>query len=180
MLRLPDAVEEVRQIFETTGSEPYESGVTHVEHALQCATFAVRERASNVLVSAALLHDIGHLLPHSASTASEANHESIGAQWIAQRFNSEIAEISKLHVAAKRYLCFFEAGYASRLSADSALSLLEQGGPFIASEADEFLQNPHSNGALALRRWDDLGKIFGMKTEPLSVFLSRLMSEVRR
>ncbi|MGZ2869858.1 phosphohydrolase, partial [Pseudomonas aeruginosa] len=64
----------------------------------------------------------------------------------------------RLHVAAKRYLCAVEPSYEAGLSAASALSLRLQGGAFDAAGIAAFEQEPYFADAVALRRYDDIGK----------------------
>ena len=77
-----------------------------------------------------------------------------------------------LHVAAKRYLCAVQPGYADSLSTASQLSLALQGGPMTDSEARRFAQRSHADQALALRRYDDLAKVVDLPTPPLAHYLA--------
>lgn len=43
----------------------YDEAVTERDHALQCAAFAIADGRDDATVAAALLHDVGHLLPGS-------------------------------------------------------------------------------------------------------------------
>jgi predicted HD phosphohydrolase len=86
----------------------------------------------------------------------------------------------RLHVAAKRYLATLEPGYFDRLSAASHLSLKLQGGLMAPDEALAFAAVPFSKEAIALRRWDDEGKVAGMGTPGLDHFLRHLDSLERR
>ena len=64
-----------------------------------------------------------------------------------------------LHVAAKRYLCPVEPSCAAGLSAGSTRSLSRQGGPLTLAEVTAFETAPGWSGAVALRQWDDAGKV---------------------
>ena len=56
-------VDEIMRLFGQRGSAAYYGeDVSQTEHALQAAALAEREGACQLLVVAALLHDIGHLL----------------------------------------------------------------------------------------------------------------------
>jgi len=56
-------VEEILRLFETRGHNAYlGEPVSQAEHGLQAAYLAKLEGASDALVVAALLHDVGHLL----------------------------------------------------------------------------------------------------------------------
>jgi HD domain len=52
---------DVVALFEAHGARRYGESITQLEHALQCAALARRNRADDEVVVAALLHDIGHL-----------------------------------------------------------------------------------------------------------------------
>jgi predicted HD phosphohydrolase len=149
-------VDEVFTLFEVRGNHirPGEV-VSELEHALQAAEAARTSDAPAPLIAAALLHDIGHLLPHSPV---KLLHEKTGADWLAQYFIPAVSEPVRLHVAAKRYLCATDRGYLDQLSPASRQSLAVQGGPLTLPEAAGFLQQPHARAALRLRWWDDRAK----------------------
>lgn len=73
-------------------------------------------------------------------------------------FGESVARPIALHVAAKRYLVTAEAAYHTRLSAASRATLLKQGGPMSAEEAQAFEREPGFADALLLRRIDDEAK----------------------
>ena len=57
----PTVLDELRAMFATHGKTMYDPIVTQEEHALQAAALAERAGASDMLVTASLLHDVGHL-----------------------------------------------------------------------------------------------------------------------
>ena len=59
-----DPLAAIRSAFARRGHEGYGEGVSQLDHALQCGYFAERDGASEALVAAAYLHDIGHLQQH--------------------------------------------------------------------------------------------------------------------
>jgi predicted HD phosphohydrolase len=83
-------------------------------------------------------------------------------------------------VAAKRYLSASEAGYFDVLSDASKLSLKLQGGPMSPEEQGKFGAERFFNEAVALRRWDDEGKIVGMETPGLAHFEPMIARSLRR
>jgi phosphonate degradation associated HDIG domain protein len=166
---------EIFAFFERTGSTAYfGERVSTTEHSLQAAHFAREQQAPAPLIIAALLHDIGHLLePVPADLAewtTDAQHEEIGARWLAVRFGPEIAEPVRLHVPAKRYLCATNAGYLSQLSTASRHTLQLQGGPMTAAEARRFAAERYAADAVRLREWDDQGKVVGLSTPGLAAY----------
>lgn len=147
--------------------------VTQLQHALQCAEFAMDEDAGDALVCAALLHDFGHLVADDEGAAAcgvDMLHEEIAARWLGRWFAPAVTEPVRLHVAAKRYLCAVDKDYFASLSPASVASLKVQGGPFDGGEAAEFIAGAHGPAAVRLRRWDDLAKDPDAKTRPLDFY----------
>jgi phosphonate degradation associated HDIG domain protein len=157
--------------------------VSQTEHALQAAYHAERAGADDALVTAALLHDIGHLLHKLAEDAADhgidTRHEQIGQAWLARHCGPEVTEPVRLHVAAKRYLCATDPEYLAQLSPASKQSLRLQGGPFSSEEARQFERLPHYRAAVTLRRWDDLAKVPGMQVPGLAHYRPRLARILR-
>ncbi len=164
---MSQAIQLINQAFEKRGHETYGEGVSQIEHALQCAYFAQRDGASTSQIVAAYLHDIGHLvhdLPADiADQGIDTQHESLGSVWLSQYFGPDVTEPILLHVAAKRYLAAVEKGYLDLISDASMLSLKLQGGPMTAEEVKAFEAHPYFQQAIALRRWDEEGKILDFK-----------------
>jgi len=153
----------IADIFARRGAEEYlGEPVTISEHMLQCAELAERSGASDALVAAALLHDIGHFTNEFSADAADHGvdtvHEEAGAKVLRDFFPPPITDCVRYHVAAKRYLCATDPGYFGKLSAASVHSLNLQGGPMSAFEVKEFARNPHLNDILQVRIWDDTGK----------------------
>jgi [1-hydroxy-2-(trimethylamino)ethyl]phosphonate dioxygenase len=164
--------EEILQIFDSRGDEAYfGEPVSQKEHALQAAHQAEQEGAPPPLVTAALLHDIGHLvhgLPEDiADRGFDGRHEDAGEAWLERYFPPQVTEPVKLHVAAKRYLCRVDPEYRARLSPASQQSLALQGGPFSGDEARQFEEHRYFREAVRLRRWDDEAKSPGLEVPGL-------------
>ena len=173
MTRCP--IDRIFERFEIHGGRDYGSErVRQLEHALQCAALAEAEGASAALISAALLHDIGHLIhavgQRPAERGIDDRHEVLGAEWLEQWFSAAVSEPVRLHVPAKRYLTETDRGYFATLSPASVRSLELQGGPFSAREAAEFIGLPHASEAVRLRRWDEAAKVPGKATPCLKHF----------
>jgi len=94
----------------------------------------------------------------------DAQHEEAGACWLARHFDAAVSEPVRLHVAAKRYLCSKDAGYCAQLSPASVHTLKLQGGPMSVDEVADFERERFCHEAVRLRRWDDQGKVAGLKT----------------
>lgn len=172
-------VDRILKLFrERGGSEYGGEAVTQLEHALQAAHFARTSGAGAALITAALLHDIGHLLHELPDDAPEQGiddrHEELGQRWLARWFGPDVAEPVRMHVDAKRYLCAIEPAYRQHLSAPSLLSLELQGGPMSADDAARFRASPHCAEAVALRRWDDAAKVPGMVVAGLEEYVSSI------
>lgn len=172
-------------IFEARGQEVYGSeAVTQLEHALQSAFLAQKAKATETLVAAALLHDIGHimtddLLPSDDNMNLDDQHESRAYDWLHDRFGPEVADPVKLHVAAKRYLCTLEPDYVKTLSPASHKSFLDQGGAMDRTERANFEAEPHFRAAVELRKWDDLAKVAEKATPSIRDY-SHILDNVHR
>ena len=176
MLDLPPRLADIRELFLTRGHLQYTGEpVSHLEHALQCAAQAEREGAGDALVSAALLHDLGHLLHDLGETPSARGvddvHEYRVVPFLRGLFPDAVIDAIQRHVSAKRYLCASRPGYLAQLSEDSKRSLALQGGVFSPEQAQAFLGEPGAHDAVRLRMWDDLAKQPGLATPDLHHFL---------
>jgi phosphonate degradation associated HDIG domain protein len=168
-------VERIMETLERDGSAMYGGeAVTQLQHALQCATLARAGGHGPHLVTAALLHDYGHLINEDDSTAAaigiDQEHEDVAADYLAAWFPEAVTEPVRMHVPAKRYLCAVDPDYFATLSPASVQSLEVQGGIFTPTEAEAFIARPHAKQAVLLRRWDDLAKDPQAETLPLAEF----------
>jgi [1-hydroxy-2-(trimethylamino)ethyl]phosphonate dioxygenase len=171
-----DAIAELTGILEGKGARRYGlSDVNQLQHALQAALLAEQAGCDAALVTAALLHDIGHMVHNLGESPAEAGiddrHEELGRAYLAPLFGPEVTEPVRLHVPAKRYLCATEPAYFATLSPDSVLSLTLQGGPMSADEVSRFRALPHAEAAVRLRRFDEGAKVADLPTPPVTHFL---------
>ena len=180
MLSLVD----IERLFARHGAEQYSGEpVTQLEHALQTAHLAEESEASDELVTACLLHDLGHLLYVSDAGVEpgvtptllgiDDTHQYFALPFLRGLFPDAVLDAIKLHVDAKRYLCRANDGYYARLSEDSKRSLVLQGDVFDADQAAAFLAKPGARDAVMLRQWDDLAKQQDWHTPPLTHFMGR-------
>lgn len=163
------------QMFKEKGGSQYgHESVTQLEHALQAAFLGEQQGADSELITAALLHDVGHLLHDLPDDAPDLGiddrHEILGQKWLDKHFGPGVVEPVRLHVDAKRYLCEVEPSYFSQLSPPSIQSLALQGGPMNAEEIAAFERNPQHQRAVTLRRWDDIAKDPTLKTPSIEHF----------
>ena len=169
-------LQEIADIIAGKGSRPYGlHDINQLQHALQAAWFAERDGYAETLITAALLHDIGHMVhdlgENPAEHGIDDKHEALGEAWLKPRFGPEVTEPVRLHVAAKRFLCATEPDYFGKLSPDSVLSLSLQGGPMSADEVAAFRALPQHADAVRLRRYDEAAKVKDLETPPLEHFL---------
>ncbi|WP_421118462.1 HD domain-containing protein [Aquihabitans daechungensis] len=169
-------VDEVLALFEQWGTETYDEDVSQLDHALQTAALARAARAGDALVAASLLHDVGHLLElrdggiADGRTEADLGHEGRGARWLAPVFPAPVTGPIALHVAAKRYRCAVDPGYHDGLSDGSRRSLVRQGGPMSPLEVERFAAHPAHADAVALRGWDDGGKVEDLAVADLASY----------
>jgi len=70
-----EIVQKIVDIFRNRGAESYGSeSVTQLQHAIQSALLARRDKADVTLIVAALLHDIGHLMGNNSLPASDSQN----------------------------------------------------------------------------------------------------------
>lgn len=163
------------------GAKQYgREAISQLEHALQCAYLAESAGESDEVVIASLLHDVGHMLKAENAVAIQPDadrddlHQYSLMPFLRGKVPDAVLEPIRLHVDAKRYLCHAEPAYFSALSAASIHSLGLQGGVFTEHQAHAFLQQPHAEAAIRLRRYDDLAKVAGRAVPPLEHYLQRL------
>ncbi len=178
------SISDICLLFARKGGRAYDGEpVTQLEHALQSATRAAEEGADSALVSAALLHDLGHLLNDQGETPTlrgvDDLHQFAALPFLRPLFGDDVLTPIRLHVDAKRYLCATRAGYSDALSIDSKRSLVLQGGAFTAAEAEAFIAQPHAHDAVRVRLWDDLAKVADAQTPPLAHFVVTLEAAQR-
>ena len=77
-------ISKILKLLETKGKDLQygNENVTQLEHALQCAELAEKRGFSKEIITAALLHDIGHLLYDGQDPIHDGKdgfHENLGA-----------------------------------------------------------------------------------------------------
>jgi [1-hydroxy-2-(trimethylamino)ethyl]phosphonate dioxygenase len=172
-------IEVLIELLNTRGGIAYfGEPVSILEHSLQAAHSAEVAGAGPAAISAALLHDVGHMLhgldEEIAHRGLDGMHEEIAAEYLASWFREDVTTPIRLHVPAKRFLCWRERDYFSRLSPSSVESLGLQGGPMNDEEAAAFLRNPFAPAAIALRQWDDEAKVPGLSVPSADYYLPTL------
>ena len=168
-------VDQVFEVLATGGGTAYfGEPVTVLEHSLQAAWIIQRNGGGDTLVAAALLHDLGHLLhlegEDAAQRGLDTRHEELGVAALEGHLPASVLDPIRMHVAAKRYLCFAEPKYMNALSPSSVESLALQGGPMTEAEAGEYMAAPHARDAVRLRRADDAAKIAGLAVPALESY----------
>ena len=168
-------VQFLQDIFERRGGEEYlGEPVTMAEHMLQGATIAEQTGMDEIIVVAALLHDVGHFTSEfgmfTMDDTEDRLHEEAGAQVLSAFFPTLVTDCVRYHVAAKRYLCATKPEYFERLSEASVHSLNLQGGPMSDDEVTEFEKNPNLKQIIQVRYLDEAGKRADMVTPDFSHF----------
>jgi len=179
---MPLTLDAIGALFAAHGTRMYSGEpVTQLEHALQSAALAEEAGAPASLITASLLHDLGHMLNDQGETPTlrgiDDKHEFVAIPRLRGLFPDAVLAPIRLHVDAKRYLCArgdgsrSGAAYLAALSADSLRSLRLQGGVF-TPQADVFIAQPFATDAVRLRCWDDLAKVAGRATPPLEHYVA--------
>ena len=169
----------IKALFDAKGGRQYSGEpVSQLEHALQSAQLAEQAGAGAELITASLLHDLGHMSNDLGETPTlrgiDDRHQFHGVSALKGLFPEAVLTPIRLHVDAKRYLCAVDPAYWASLADDSRRSLELQGGEFSPEQAAKFIAQPFARDAVALRRWDDLAKAAG-KTTPDFAHYERTM-----
>ena len=176
------SIADIELLFFRFGAQQYSGEpVTQLEHALQTAHLAEQSAAGDELVTACLLHDLGHMLNEQGRGLNDTpslhgiddTHQYFALPFLRGLFPDAVLDAIRLHVDAKRYLCGTNPAYQAKLSDDSKRSLELQGGVFDTAQAQAFLQQGAAPDAIRLRLWDDLAKQAALPTPPLAHFLAR-------
>lgn len=157
------------------GQENYEEDVSQYQHSLQTAFLAKKSGANAALQTAALLHDMGHMLAEDElgeinPTLKDDYHEDKGASFLSEFFPNEVTEPIRLHVEAKRYMCSIDEAYFEGLSEASQKSFHLQGGKMSRVEIQDFEANPYYQSGITLRKWDDEAKLVGLKIPEIEAY----------
>jgi gamma-butyrobetaine dioxygenase len=176
-------VDEIFVLFAQFGGGSYGERLSLERHMLQTATMAREFRATDHLVAAALLHDIGYFLDPESETmlrqGRDMAHETRGARFLEKGYDERVTAPIALHVDAKRYLCAVDPAYHDKLSDASRRTLKAQGGPMREAEIAGFRAHPFFEDAALLRRCDDQGKDVTGETDSLENFRALLIATLR-
>jgi len=181
------SIPEIVQLLGSRGTTWYgQEAVSQLDHALQCAHLAEQANETPETVVAALLHDLGHILstkrpdevPADVLPTQDDLHQFVALPFLRSQFSDAVLEPIKLHVDAKRYLCAVDAGYWEALSPTSKHSLELQGGRYDEAQVFSFEALTFYSEAVRLRRYDDLAKVPGQITPPLTHYAT-LMEQVK-
>ncbi|WP_461538551.1 HD domain-containing protein [Spongorhabdus nitratireducens] len=180
-----DIIDQISDMFEQQGQATYlGENISIAEHMLQCAWLAKQAGEPDEIIAAALLHDIGHLLPRQRDNlqmleGKDAYHQSTGADFLAPWFSRQVVTPIRLHVAAKRYLCAINSEYYSKLSSASKHTLKLQGGAMSCEEIGAFEQQDNLEAVIRVRQYDDDGKREGCSV-PLFEAYSETLAKLLR
>jgi predicted HD phosphohydrolase len=80
-----DMINDIVNIYAKWGMQKYDELLSQMDHAVQCAALAQQSGASDDLIVASLLHDIGHLLELESKSGNvnidiDDKHESTGTR----------------------------------------------------------------------------------------------------
>jgi putative nucleotidyltransferase with HDIG domain len=169
-------IDELFNLLLTRGSENYFSEpVTQLEHALQSAHFASLHTDNPLVIIAALLHDIGHLMEPSTDAVQpelgNQNHDFLGAAYLKTLgFRKDVTYLVANHVKAKRYLVTTDPEYRANLSEASKQTLILQGGSMWPDEVSRFESEPEMDLMILIRICDEMAKVPGLPVHPLEYY----------
>jgi hypothetical protein len=176
----PTSVAQLLALYRAGGDAHYGEDVTQMSHALQCAALAQQSGASEALIAASLLHDVGHLIAEVQGDLrfdyehDDDDHEALGARVLSPIFGPAVAKPVALHVTAKRWRCTVEPDYYDTLSPTSKATLKAQGGLLDEQACRRFESHPGFADAVLLRSFDDAGKALDAEIFDLDHYVSML------
>lgn len=95
-------LESILQLLATKGNAQYGGeAISQLEHALQCAMIAEKNDRNPELITACLLHDIGHLIhnlgENVAAQGIDDRHEHCAIPVLKKLFGAAVTEPIRLH-----------------------------------------------------------------------------------
>ncbi|RFS19602.1 HDIG domain-containing protein [Chitinophaga silvatica] len=171
-LQAQQVVAEIFELYERYGQAEYGEQVTMLMHMMQAAVIAEQTGFEDEMIVAAFLHDIGHFFEEAEQMDQYGTraHDDLGSTYLIRcGFPERLAKLVGSHVAAKRYLTWFDSAYYETLSEASKQTLIYQGGPMSEEEATAFKQDPLFHQYIQIRIWDDMGKDANIPVDPTDV-----------
>lgn len=173
-------IDEITRLFHVYGTAVHGAeGVSHLQHALQCAQLAQEAGSPRDLVVAALLHDLGSLLAAYAEPApaqADDGQQLVAVRFLHGLFPDSILEPIRLHIDARRYCSAVDHDYWAYMPTEARQRLERRGGPFSSGQVREFLDTPFAWDAIAICRWDDMARNAFARPPSWSHFLPALRS----
>merc|ERR1712226_1431364 len=177
---IEEVTEKIFSKYRRYGGHVYQGeAVTQLEHATQAAMRAEEEGHPTEIILGVFLHDIGHLLEEEGAEAmieggvsiGVAGHEVLGEKFLGDLgVPSDVTDVCRGHVDAKRYLCWKTPHYHQKLSQTSKMTLIHQGGPMEREEAETFQKKHNFDLLIRSRHWDEEAKIQGLEMPPLEKY----------
>ena len=167
---------DIIELYEKYGNSDYIGEIiTQTEHALQSALLAEKYKPNDEeFIVAALLHDIGHIIPNGIkmSDLGILEHEHEGAAYLKKYgFSERILYLISNHVNAKRYLISVSGEYMEKISDASRKTLKYQGGPMRPDEIENFKKHKYFEDVILLRNIDEAAKEKGAPTRNFIEYL---------
>ena len=183
---IDSTVKEILDLYRHFGEADYiGEPVSQIEHMGQAALLAMKEGHKDEVVLAAFFHDIGHLLEFDdpdrrMGQFGVIDHENLGAEYLASKgFSTEITNLIRDHVRAKRYLTFKHPAYYQSLSEASKNTLKHQGGKMDQKEAIAFEKEAWFELSIKLRRWDEAAKLKNVPLIDLGIIQEKCLKHLR-
>ena len=182
-----EKIDKIFNLYNDYGSVEYMGqSITHLEHALQTAYFARAQGYDNVVVTAALLHDIGHLIGlkydfEIMGNFGIKNHEKIGADWLRDMDMSETTcLLIEKHTQARRFIVTTSPEYYDNLSETSKEILKLKGDLMTENELEEFRSNELKPALIVLSIWDEKSKMKNKSVPSLESYRKAIRLSFRR
>ena len=156
--------------------------VTQLEHALQCAELAENNNFSKEIITAALLHDIGHFLADDDMDGyGVKDHGKLASEYLKNiGVSKNIYKLIEKHTDVKRYLVTKNINnYYNKLSEASKKTFEIQGGRMSKEELKLMDKNIKLADMIKVRIYDDKSKIRNREPYQMEKFIPFLEKHIK-
>ncbi|KAJ1909930.1 hypothetical protein GGI09_006520 [Coemansia sp. S100] len=192
----------VLELLQTGSKKEHICGkMTQLDHALQAAQLTKNEGADEETIMAALLLDIGHLIPpprkssvshyvydslyqliEASGIEGEAAYSRLGAAYLRKLgFSNKTSELVESNIQARRYLLSTNLNFQTGPNDGDAVLISMKLGLFSPTEKGEFEKDPLFKQKVQLAKWDDAAaKITGVKPPALDTYHDMIIRNLKQ
>ncbi|KAJ2255574.1 hypothetical protein GGI13_001552 [Coemansia sp. RSA 455] len=191
----------VFELLQTGSKKEYIGGkMTQLEHALQAAQLTKSEGADEETIIAALLLDIGHLIPspqkssmsnyaydslyqliEATGSDSPVAYSRLGAAYLRKlSFSNKTSELVESNIKAKSYLLSTDLNFQTGPNDGDTVPISMNLGLLSPTEKHEFENDPLFRQKVQLAKWDDAAtKISGVRPPALDTYRDMIVRNLK-